>query len=119
MSSEEDEANIIDTSGKQYPICLICKVYTLVQHPDDPAKLQCPYCLREYMPFKEQMASEDEMVSVHEDEMVELGGIGGGSGLMVEADDHLMQPTYGHKPKIALKEGETLTDYREQDPSTS
>lgn len=70
------------------------------------------------MPSKEPIASEDEMVSVHEDENVELAGIGAATPLMVEGEDHLMQPTYT-KSKVLLKEGETLVDYEEREPSTA
>ena len=96
--------------------CSICK-NRLIDHPDDPDKLLCTNCGHEYLPVKEAIEQEDEMVSVHEDEQVELGGINAGPALAVENDDHLMTPVYGRNSlRVRLAEGENMIDYQEEIP---
>ena len=108
---------VLDVSAGGTPKCSICK-NPLQDHPTDPDKLQCTSCFREYMPSTEMIESDDEMVSVHEDENIELGGIGRAvEGLVTENDDDLMQPHYKQNSlKVVLREGEQLRDYEETIP---
>lgn len=112
----EEETNIIDTSTTDNSICAICKI-ELKENPKDQDKLYCPRCHREYLPGSEISEFEDDMISVHENEQVELGGLSSGSGLLVENDDDdIMKPTKQTRLKIPLKEGETLVSYEEYIP---
>lgn len=110
-----DDTNILGTTGRQTPICSICKI-GLHPHEEDPNKLQCPRCLREYLPAAEVTQYDDAMESIHEDENVELEGIGSGTSLLVEPDDDIMRPNYKRDPRIVLKEGEVLRDFEGEVP---
>lgn len=116
MSDNNNDSFAIGTAARGGQICSLCGAR--LQQVDD--YYQCTKCKEKYFPHSEVIEEDDEMVSVHEDEQVELGGIsGGGPGLMVEPDDTIMKPTYDKdRPRIPIKSGETLVNIEYQDPST-
>lgn len=115
-----DDTLVLDATSIKNRKCSICH-NSLQEHPDDPLKLQCTRCFREYMPATEVIEADDEMVSVHEDEHVELGGIGANiDPLVVEGqDDEVMTPSYRKNTlNVVLREGEQLIDYNEDVPDS-
>lgn len=95
-------------------VCSICDVR--MSQTDDPSVLQCSQCKRTYIIGREPLQEEDEMVSVHEDENVELGGISGGPGLLAENDDPDLFSPRTNRTQLKLKDGEHLIDYEEYMP---
>ncbi len=87
---------------KDYPVCSMCKVKT--DKGEYEGEYVCPQCARVYLPEKEIVEYEDEFVTSHSDEQVEIAGISGGIGLLPakdEQDDSLINQLYKsgrHRP---------------------
>jgi len=117
MSFEKDEGHTLAPRGRHIILCSKCDV-KMDPTEKDPNALVCPNCHKEYSLQREPVEYEDEMVSVHEGENVELGGLDSGAGIVTEPDnDDVMRPRkVGQETKLTLRPGEHLLSYEEEIP---
>lgn len=118
MSFEKDEG--FSLQGKQYHgdvvLCSLCDTQ-MRPGEEDPNILECPKCHRTYIITREVLEHEDEMVSAHEDENVELGGLDSGIGISTEKDDDVFKPRLvGPETKLRLRPDEHVLSYEEEIP---